>query len=98
VIRTVAHCPSPRRQAAGRANRKKRGPLTEAGRQRLRAAALRTKPWARATGPRTPEGKARSAANGRWRQEEPVSTREVRAEMAAVRQLIQQMRELRQSC
>jgi hypothetical protein len=89
--------PNPRRQAAGRENRKKRGPLTEAGREQLRAAALRLKPWTQATGPRTEAGKKKSAANGRYRQHNALSTREVRAEMADVRQLIQEMRKLRES-
>ena len=37
--------------------------LTAKGRARLRRAALRNKPWRFSTGPRTPEGKARSRAN-----------------------------------
>lgn len=37
--------------------------LTPKGRERLRQAALRNKPWRLSTGPRTPEGKARSRAN-----------------------------------
>ncbi len=95
---SAAQVPNPRRQAAGRENRKKRGPLTEAGRERLRAAALRTMPWLRGTGPKTAAGKARSAANGRCRQRGPLSTRELRAEMADVRRLIEQMADLRRSC
>src|SRR5258705_294308 len=39
--------PNPRRQAAGRRNRRLRGPLTDAGLGRLRAAALVTQPWRR---------------------------------------------------
>jgi hypothetical protein len=89
---------NPLRQAAGRANRKQRGPLSEAGKERLRAAIAQTRPWLRASGPQTAAGKARSAANGKCRQRGPLSTRELRAEMADVRRLIQQMRELRRSC
>ena len=37
--------------------------LTPAGRERLRRAAARNRPWRFSTGPRTPEGKARSRAN-----------------------------------
>lgn len=37
--------------------------LTEAGRQRLREAARRNKPWLKSTGPRTPGGKAISSQN-----------------------------------
>ena len=87
--------PNPRRVAAGRLNRKKRGPLTEQGRQRLREAALRDRPWERGTGPRTPEGKARSALNGKARQKGPLSVRELRASLADVKELIGQMRETR---
>ena len=53
----VNHMYNPRRVAAGRANRQKRGPLTEAGRQRLRAAALMHKAWEYSTGPTTPEAR-----------------------------------------
>jgi hypothetical protein len=56
--------------------------LTPEGRQRLREAALRNKPWQYSTGPRTPEGKARVAQNGRWRQRGKKSKREIRAELA----------------
>jgi hypothetical protein len=67
-------------------------------RERLRAAALRLQPWKWATGPRTVAGKQKASANGRCRQHGPLSTRAVRAEMADVLWLIQQMRELRQPC
>jgi hypothetical protein len=90
--------PNPRRQAAGRANRAKSGPLTEAGRERLRQAAQRNRPWAHSTGPRTEEGKARSARNGKVRQAGPLSVREARAELAAVRSLIGQMRRSEELC
>jgi len=51
------------RQIAARKNRRQRGPLTEAGRVALREAALRTRPWMYATGPRTVSGKLRSRGN-----------------------------------
>jgi hypothetical protein len=70
--------------AAGRAARARRGPLTEAGRARLRQAALRHRPWAASTGPTSAAGKARAAANGRSRQAGPVSVRQARAEVAAL--------------
>ena len=60
--------PNPRRQAAGRRNRLLRCSLTPEGRERLRQTALKNRPWKLSTGPRTEEGKKRSAANGRWRQ------------------------------
>jgi hypothetical protein len=78
--------------AAGRANRRRRGPLTEAGRERLRAAALRDRPWAKATGPRTAAGKAQAARNGKRRQVGPRSVREVRADMREVRVLVRAIR------
>ena len=58
---------NPRRVAAGRANRQKRGPLTEEGRARLSEAARRHRPWEHATGPRTAAGRAQAARNGRCR-------------------------------
>ena len=48
---------------ARRRNWAKRGPLTEAGRERLRCAALRDKPWLRSTGPRTAHGKSIARRN-----------------------------------
>jgi hypothetical protein len=87
---------NPKRVIAGRANRRRRGPLTEAGRQRLREAALLHKPWKHATGPRTAAGRAQAALNGKRRQRGPQSVREVRAALAPVRKLLEQMRETRQ--
>ena len=97
MTRKSAPTANPRRRAAGKRNRAKRGPLTEEGRARLRAAALRAKPWRSATGPRTPAGKARAAANGKVRQRGPLSYREARAEIAKLRQLIGVMRALCES-
>ena len=39
---------------------------TPEGLQRLREAAQRNRPWEHSTGPRTPEGKARSRGNALW--------------------------------
>src|SRR5947209_11587459 len=86
---------NPKRVAAGRRNRALRQGLTEAGRQRLRESALRHRPWEHATGPRTPAGKARSAANGRVRQFGPRSIREIRGDLAELRGLLQDMRSAR---
>jgi hypothetical protein len=79
---------NPRRVAAGKANRARRGPLTEGGRQRLREAALANQPWRYATGPRSSAGKAQAARNGKLRQAGPSSVREVRAELRAAKALI----------
>lgn len=56
--------------------------LTAAGRERLRQAILVNQPWRYSTGPRTPEGKVRSALNGKLRQRGPRSVREVRRDVA----------------
>lgn len=83
--------PNPKRVEAGRRNRRLRGELTEAGRDRLRQSALRHRPWTRSTGPKTPTGKARAAANGKVRQTRPRSVREARADAAETRDLIVMM-------
>ncbi len=83
--------PSPRRVAAGRLNRQKRGPLTPEGRERLRQAAREHQPWLVSTGPRSAEGKARAAANGKVRQRGELSIREVRALVAAEVGLVSDM-------
>lgn len=57
--------PNPRRVAAGRINRQKRGPITDAGRKILRQTVRRTKPWLLSTGPKTEDGKAKSAQNAK---------------------------------
>jgi len=85
-------CANPLRVVAGRRNREKRLGLSDAGRERLRRAALGGRPWEHSTGPRTAEGKARSAANGKLRQEGPRSVRERRADAAEFRTLIGIMR------
>ena len=75
---------NPKRVAAGKLNRAKRGPLSAASRARLRAAALRSRPWLRSTGPKSAAGKAISAANGRARQTDALSVRQVRALLAGL--------------
>jgi hypothetical protein len=93
--RAAPKAPNPKRVAAGKRNRSRRGPLTEAGRQRLRDAALAGQPWRQASGPRTPAGKARAAANGRWRQRGQRSVREIRAELAELNTWLRELRALR---
>src|SRR5262245_47228862 len=83
--------PSPRRVAAGRANRLKSEGLTPEGRERLRQAALGNMPWLRSTGPKTAAGKAKVALNGKKRQIGPRSVRETRADLAELRALLRQM-------
>ncbi len=75
---------NPRRVAAGKLNHSKRRGFTPQGLVRLREAAFLTRPWERATGPRTIEGKARSARN--WHAK--------RAAVRAYRDLRQALQEL----
>jgi hypothetical protein len=84
--------PNPKRVAAGKRNRQKSKGLTPAGRAKLREAALRNQPWRFSTGPRTAEGKAKVALNGKRRQLGPISTTEIRADLAQLRGLIRDMR------
>jgi hypothetical protein len=93
--------PNPKRVAAGKLNGIKRGELSAEGRERLRQCAHATRPWEHASGPRTAEGKARSARNGRLRRREHVQSQEIRSllaelgkltgEMAATRRLVQEL-------
>lgn len=54
---------NPKRVAAGRRNRAKRGSLSDAAKQLLSEAAKQNRPWESATGPKTQAGKAKSAKN-----------------------------------
>jgi hypothetical protein len=78
---------NPGRVAAGQLNRAKRQGLSPAGRERLRQAALLHRPSRFSTGPRTAAGKARVTAACRARKRGPLSVRELRAELAALRAL-----------
>jgi hypothetical protein len=89
--------PNPRRVAAGKRNRKLRRGLTPEGRAKLRQSALAHRPWRFATGPRTAEGKARSAANGRVRQKGELSLRGLHRELAELNGLFGDMVALRRS-
>jgi len=61
------------------------------GLERLRAATLANRPWTRARGPTSAVGRARSAANGQYRQRGEKSRREIQAELAEVLSLIHRM-------
>ena len=87
--------PNPKRVAAGYRNRLQRQGVTEAGRKRLRDAALANKPWLHSTRPRTAAGKARAALNGKGRQVDEVSQRAVRRELAGLDSVIEQLASLR---
>ena len=88
--------PNPKRVAAGKRNRALRKAITKEGRERLRANAQLHQPWRYSTGPRTPVGKARCAANGKKRQKGARSMREVRREVAELRLLLHEMHDLRE--
>lgn len=94
AVRHAAAGKNPKRVAAGRLNRSKRKGLTEEGRQRLRAFALKYRPWQFATGPRTAEGKAKVAANGRYRQRGTRSLRSIEAEIRQARAITDRLAEL----
>jgi hypothetical protein len=85
--------PAPGRVGRGRTPRRE---LSEEARRRLRELALRHRPWEHSTGPKTPEGKAQAVRNGKRRQLGVISTREARAQLAGVRDLLRRMRECRE--
>ncbi len=89
--------PNPKRVAAGKRNWLRRRGLSPEGRENLRSAALRTKPWQHSTGPKTPAGKAKAAANGRKRQSGLVSVRELKADLRSLRSLFKEMKASRDS-
>jgi hypothetical protein len=64
-------------------------------RQRRREVALKHRPWQYATGPRTPEGKAKVAENGRYAQKNAVSRRQREKEVADAKNLLTQMAAVR---
>jgi hypothetical protein len=86
----------PRRSEINRRNRQHWRGMSPEGKARVRAAVLLHRPFERSTGPRTPEGKARSARNGRVGREGP-SVRELRAELAGILTLMNQMAVTRRS-
>ncbi len=80
---------NPKRVLAGRVNRMKRGPLPLESMSRMRDAINRNKPRKRSTGPRTPAGKAIVARNGRVRQINSRSIREIRADICGIMCMIE---------
>jgi len=80
---------NPKRVLAGRINRMKSAPLFFETMHRMRDAINRNKPWQRSTGPRTPAGKAIVARNGKVRQINPRSIREIRADICDIMCLIE---------
>ena len=88
---------NPRRVAAGRLNRQKRGPLSEESRAKLSEAAHHSQPWRYSTGPKTADGKAQAVLNGKRRQVHPRSVRELRSDVEDVHSIIRAMRQCRAS-
>lgn len=78
-------CRGPRR------SERRRVKFSPEGLERLRAAALANRSWEKTRGPITPEGRARSAQNGRYRQRAEKSRRELQAELAGVLTLVRPM-------
>jgi hypothetical protein len=86
---------NPKRVEAGKRNRTKGKGLTPAGRERLRQAALRHRPWTHSTGPRTAAGKAQAVLNGKRRQLGSCSVRELRAALGKMLHQVHEMSESR---
>lgn len=84
--------PSPKRVAAGKRNRLLRKRLTPEGRRAVQEAALAKQPWRFSTGPRTASGKAKAALNGKRRQIGARSVRELRADLAELRAIVDTLR------
>jgi hypothetical protein len=57
---------------------------------------LRNKPWLYAHGPTSEQGKRQAVRNAKRCQKADRSVREVKADLAAVRQLIRSMRQVRE--
>ena len=93
----IAKRKNPRRQAAGKRNQALRRGLSEAGRDRLREAALNLRPWELSTGPRTVAGKAIAAANGKRRQKGRYSVRELRQFRVALEARLEPLKQARQT-
>jgi hypothetical protein len=87
--------PDPRKVEAGKRARARWRGFTPEGLERLRQGAIDRRLWEHSTGPRTPAGKARSSANSQVQRKGPISAREMWADMAAIRALIQEIRDTR---
>ena len=87
----VSKTPNPRRVIAGIANFRKRRGLTPEGRLKLQEAARFHQPWVDSTGPRSAEGKANVALNGRKTKRGYTGVRAMRREISSVNAMICQM-------
>ena len=86
---------SPARVAAGRLNVLKRRAWTVEDRERQRLNCLKSRPWERSTGPRTPEGKQQAATNGSHTPVNPQSTRQAAFAVADIYTMISELSEMR---
>lgn len=82
---------SQRQIDANRANRKRWPGHTPDGIERLREAAKRNKPWSKATGPRTKQGKNRSKMNALKHGGYSAPVKAARKRMAEQMKLIRQI-------
>lgn len=82
-----------RRVEAGKRNRALRRGITDTGRQKLRDAIGRHKPWLKTCGPKTPQGKAQAAKNGL--RGKTTSMRQIDRELKFLQSLVDGMRKSR---
>jgi hypothetical protein len=83
--------------AAGKLNGSKRRAWTHEDIDRLRRQCLERQPWQHATGPRTADGKQRSASNGNLRRRSPESVRSLRVRAQEIQTLELEMALFRDS-
>jgi hypothetical protein len=69
--------------------------ISPEGRERLRAAAMKHRPWKYSTGPRSALGRAQADVNGKRRQKGALSVRERRRQVADVLETVKSMKALR---
>lgn len=86
----VTEAKNPRRVEAGKRNRALRRGITATGRQRLKDAIMRHKPWLKTCGPKTPEGKRQAARNGL--RGKTTSMRQIDRELKFLQSLVDSMR------
>jgi len=86
---------NPNGVAVGRRNAALRRPWTDEARTEQRERCLLNKPWKASNGPRTPQGKAKVAANGRGRKPNPGSARQLQMQLAGPSTLLGMMQAMR---